>query len=68
MKRTKDKIVSDVRQAREEVWKDYQRDPTAFNQQSEEIRKRLHLKRSKLKPVATTLQEIRERKLRKKIA
>lgn len=68
MKKIKDKVVADVRRAREDVWKDYQRDPVAFNQQSEQIRKRLHLKRSKLKPIATTLQEIRERKLRKKIA
>lgn len=68
MKKTKDKVVADVRKVREEVWKEYQRNPVAFNESSEQIRKRLRLKKSRLRPVATTLQEIRERKLRKKIA
>lgn len=68
MKKMKDKVVAEIRRAREEVWKDYQRDPTAFKAHSEQIRKELHLKRSKLRPVAGTLREILERKARRKSA
>ena len=68
MKTIKDKVVVDVRRVREEVWKEYQRDPVAFNEEAEKIRKKLHLRRSKLKPIAASLQEIKERKFFKKSA
>jgi len=68
MKKIKDQIVAGIRKAREEVLKEYQRDPIAFKESSEEMCIKLHLRRSKLKPIAKSLREIREKKLRKKIA
>ncbi|MCZ2142013.1 MAG: hypothetical protein LC102_01120 [Ignavibacteriales bacterium] len=68
MNKAKDKVVADVRKIREEVWEEYQRDPIAFNKQSEQLRKKLNLKKSNLKPIAKSLQEIKDRKNRKKSA
>ena len=60
--------MAEVRRAREEVWKEYQRDPEAFRVDSEKIRKELGLRRSKLKPIAGSLMEIREQKRRRRAA
>ena len=68
MKKSKDKVVAEVRQVREDLWLDYQSDPAAFNLRSEQIRKQLRLKRSRLKPIAKTLQELKDRRASKRTA
>lgn len=66
MRKTKDPVVAEVRRAREEVWKEYRRDPKAFRADSERMRKELGLRRSKLKPIAASLKEIKEQKRRRR--